>query len=461
MIKICYNINVIIVEGDDFMVDKDTLYKIASANFSNPYADIIPYALGVGYPVIYYNGFILQNEEVILYATPASIYNDKEKVVGYKSSSSGVSFRVAKGVSIRKGSSRSNAIRRKVREYTDGDLIITNKRVAFLSSNNGFDIKIDKITAVRLVSENSFILQSGSKSKNIFLNGVLNFYTFDILNRAIDCFKRGVNIFQDYLSRQNMLPEHQQLCVSTRQQIATLKIGKTKSKVSTVFSRVCLGILAFFVIIVILALNSNVFEDTTAPNSDSGIVLSEYSDKELVLMKKHPKMFDDLESAKSYVDNLNDSRVNIVYTNAGVTKTIDEEEPYEDAVVTYDLAGKYVGCFNIDIKNSKFSKKMKVEDAVKIAESYLPAKFKKSYKCDSSYIVKNDVFVSYTYSTRLNEKSKATNKIYPNYLSLYIVDYKKENRWVIKSDYSAYGGKDKGWIEKYATPWIVKLVDKE
>ena len=105
-------------------------------------------------------------------------------------------------------------------------------------------------------------------------------------------------------------------------------------------------------------------------------------------------MFDDLESAKSYVDNLNDSRVNIVYTNAGVTKTIDEEEPYEDAVVTYDLAGKYVGCFNIDIKNSKFSKKMKVEDAVKIAESYLPAKFKKSYKCDSSYIVKNDVFVS-------------------------------------------------------------------
>ena len=45
---------------------QEKLKKIAVAHRINPYADIIPYELGFGFPQIYYSGFFTQPDEFIL-----------------------------------------------------------------------------------------------------------------------------------------------------------------------------------------------------------------------------------------------------------------------------------------------------------------------------------------------------------------------------------------------------------
>ncbi len=447
------------------MIDKDTLYRLANANYSNPYADVVPFALGVGYPIVRYNGFMLQNQEIILYVAPASVYNDKEKVVGYTGSSAGVNVRVAKGVSVRTGGSGSKAIRNNVREYTNGDLIITNKRVVFTASKNSFEMKINKITATKLLTKESFILQAGNTSKNLYLNEALNFYVCAMINHATDSFTQGIDMYVEYNTVQNnMSLENQQLCIDVRQQIGTLKIEK-KKKAITGLPKVFGIIMLILVVIMIVAL-AIPKNGTGASDSEQEVVLSQYSDKELVMMENHPRIFDDLSSVESYINQLNDARVNVVYTQAGKPQTIDGKKPYENAIITYDRHSSnydYVGCFTIDIKDSVFSNDMTIETAVEIALTYLPQNFKELYKCDSAYIRETDSAVIYTYAMRLNENGieyhNNGSDQYSNYLSLYIIDYTDSNRWVIESDYSAYGDKDKGWIEKYATPWDIQLVD--
>lgn len=262
----------------------------------------------------------------------------------------------------------------------------------------------------------------------------------------------------------NMSLENQQLCIDVRQQIGTLKIEK-KKKAITGLPKVFGIIMLILVVIMIVAL-AIPKNGTGASDSEQEVVLSQYSDKELVMMENHPRIFDDLSSVESYINQLNDARVNVVYTQAGKPQTIDGKKPYENAIITYDRHSSnydYVGCFTIDIKDSVFSNDMTIETAVEIALTYLPQNFKELYKCDSAYIRETDSAVIYTYAMRLNENGieyhNNGSDQYSNYLSLYIIDYTDSNRWVIESDYSAYGDKDKGWIEKYATPWDIQLVD--
>lgn len=113
-------------------ISNETLQKIAASNRANPYADITPYETGVGMPTINYSGFFVQPGECIIYAAPAQTFKDKNQVVGYTGKSAGASFRVAKGVTVRTGSSGGKPIRGTVRDHNYGDLIISNKRVVFI-----------------------------------------------------------------------------------------------------------------------------------------------------------------------------------------------------------------------------------------------------------------------------------------------------------------------------------------
>lgn len=60
-------------------ISKETLQKIAAANSANPYADITPYEINVGMPIIHYTGFSSQLGECIIYAAPAQTFKDKTK----------------------------------------------------------------------------------------------------------------------------------------------------------------------------------------------------------------------------------------------------------------------------------------------------------------------------------------------------------------------------------------------
>lgn len=88
----------------------------------------------------------LNEGEVCYYCNTASAIHQKNVVTGRTSGGAGVSFRVAKGVSIRTGGGNSQVIRENVNEYFEGTLYITNIRIILLAPKYGFDLYISKIT---------------------------------------------------------------------------------------------------------------------------------------------------------------------------------------------------------------------------------------------------------------------------------------------------------------------------
>ena len=162
--------------------------SLEEKEFINPYIDTQQFEIGTSYPKVNYQNVFLKNGEKLVYAVPAALYKDKEKVVGYTGGSSGGSVRVAKGLYIRTGNSRSQAIRKNVREFTYGDYVITTKRVIFVpksASDTTFELSLDKITAVRPISKDSIIITWGNKQKNILVPESQIKYALGLLHFAI------------------------------------------------------------------------------------------------------------------------------------------------------------------------------------------------------------------------------------------------------------------------------------
>ena len=104
----------------------------------------------------------LNEGEVCYYCNTASAIHQKNVVTGRTSGGAGVSFRVAKGVSIRTGGGNSQVIRENVNEYFEGTLYITNIRIILLAPKYGFDLYISKITQL-LYKDFDLEIFSGSK----------------------------------------------------------------------------------------------------------------------------------------------------------------------------------------------------------------------------------------------------------------------------------------------------------
>ena len=104
----------------------------------------------------------LNEGEVCYYCNTASAIHQKNVVTGRTSGGAGVSFRVAKGVSIRTGRGNSQVIRENVNEYFEGTLYITNIRIILLAPKYGFDLYISKITQL-LYKDFGLEIFSGSK----------------------------------------------------------------------------------------------------------------------------------------------------------------------------------------------------------------------------------------------------------------------------------------------------------
>ena len=104
----------------------------------------------------------LNEGEVCYYCKTASAIHQKNVVTGRTSGGAGVSFRVAKGVSVRTGGGSSQVIRENVNEYFEGTLYITNIRIILLAPKYGFDLYISKITQL-LYKDYGLEIFSGSK----------------------------------------------------------------------------------------------------------------------------------------------------------------------------------------------------------------------------------------------------------------------------------------------------------
>ncbi|MBR5120975.1 MAG: hypothetical protein IKU89_00350, partial [Oscillospiraceae bacterium] len=55
-----------------------------------------------------------------------------------------------------------------------------------------------------------------------------------------------------------------------------------------------------------------------------------------------------------------------------------------------------------------------------------------------------------------NENNEGTANLSPYYF-LRFVHYTDTNQWKLETGYSAFGDKDKGWIEKYAQSWDIDM----
>lgn len=99
-------------------------------------------------PVVPSKGVMLTNNEICHYSKAATFVKTKNVVVGHSGGHSGVSLRLAKGLSYRVGQSQSTAIRGNIQEKTSGVLTITNKRIVFSASKGAFDKKISDLSAI-------------------------------------------------------------------------------------------------------------------------------------------------------------------------------------------------------------------------------------------------------------------------------------------------------------------------
>lgn len=116
---------------------------------------VLPVVSGV--PVVLVEG------EAAHYFAPARRYITKTKAIGRTGSGGGVSVRVAKGVSLRTGGGASQTVYDDVTDSFPGQIVLTDLRIVFLASQNGFDCKLNAISAITPEGDR-IMIQAGSKS---------------------------------------------------------------------------------------------------------------------------------------------------------------------------------------------------------------------------------------------------------------------------------------------------------
>ena len=89
---------------------------------------------------------LAQNEVCHFMDNAALVLKKTEK--SYKSYSRGNCYRVAKGVKFHFSAGNVKPIVQEWNEYKEGVIFITNKRIIFVASDNGFEKKLQNLTAV-------------------------------------------------------------------------------------------------------------------------------------------------------------------------------------------------------------------------------------------------------------------------------------------------------------------------
>ena len=137
-------------------------------------------ANGEPLPIVKTTGVMLANDEVCHYCKAATFVKTKNVVIGHSGGHSGISIRVAKGMSYRVGQSQSTAIRGNVQEKTSGVLSITNKRIIFSASKGAFDKHISELSAITPYKD-GIGFQFGSNQYPLLTNE--SAYIFQIVSR--------------------------------------------------------------------------------------------------------------------------------------------------------------------------------------------------------------------------------------------------------------------------------------
>ena len=130
----------------------------------------------VGAPIL------LQKNEICHLYCSVQRYETKTVTTGHVGGYSGVSFKVAKGVSFHTGGVKSRPIKEEVGVKQPGQLYVTNKRILFVSDKKNFTITYSKLIGVKPYS-NGFSFQTDKTSYGILTNDMM--YVGAILNGSV------------------------------------------------------------------------------------------------------------------------------------------------------------------------------------------------------------------------------------------------------------------------------------
>ena len=106
------------------------------------------------------------------------------QTVGYSGGSSGVSVRVAKGVTLRTGSMRAYAVKGAV-IVASGEIVITDQRILFAGDRKSFDIPLESLLNVTSYSD-GFGFHDNKKTYTFLTDNDRDRVTFGVaLNKVL------------------------------------------------------------------------------------------------------------------------------------------------------------------------------------------------------------------------------------------------------------------------------------
>lgn len=169
-------------------------------------------------PTIECGLIIKQQDELVHYACPVQIYIDRERISGYEGKNSGISVRIAKGVSYRSGASNGVSLRETKRTIYNGTFVITNQRLVHICEKNAFDIKINKLTSI-YINNNIVNIQINNKTYSIVVPIDQIFYIQTVLDIILGKNHKEPNNIDD---PQDVLFEVYKLLVETGEMSASI-----------------------------------------------------------------------------------------------------------------------------------------------------------------------------------------------------------------------------------------------
>ena len=139
------------------------------------------------------SGLALQKSEIAHWEEPARLLEEKVTGKHYEGGSQGMSFRIAKGVSYRVGSSKGRLITdTAIVVVSEGSLVLTSQRVIFRGDNKSFAIKLDKLLNTKVFTNGFEFTDGTAKPKLVTLNDTFNLdIAATIIDQAIARFSVG------------------------------------------------------------------------------------------------------------------------------------------------------------------------------------------------------------------------------------------------------------------------------
>ena len=165
------------------------LTALCARKFFRPESRFFPerrtYIPGSPLPIVPSPGLVLAHGEICHLAERVKVGRLKTVRTGTVTSHSGGGIRVAKGFSIRSGTSVSRSILKDVLDTTPGTLYVSNRRIVAASPKYNFDKPLSALSSYTMYTD-GFALQFGKETFTVLVKEPI--YAMDVLLTAVSVY---------------------------------------------------------------------------------------------------------------------------------------------------------------------------------------------------------------------------------------------------------------------------------